>query len=166
MPITKRLYNDGYYLSGKSGLKAVHNKKVEFPTKTDEHEYYVLTQDEQITSDVPVIFEQKNITQDNAVSNEKSFVEKNSKEPIQQKFISKVKSIKKNITYLKQNTCSINKTDNNADDSYSLLWILVLVLLILWGFGYLVGNLSAGGLINILLVIAFILFILWLLKIV
>jgi hypothetical protein len=55
--------------------------------------------------------------------------------------------------------------DINDDDGYSLLWILILILLILWLLGVLSGGWGLGGLLYILLVIALILLILWLLKI-
>ena len=57
-------------------------------------------------------------------------------------------------------------TPGNAGDreGLSLFWIIILVILILWLFGYLAG--SFGALINILLIIALVLLILWLLRVV
>jgi hypothetical protein len=49
---------------------------------------------------------------------------------------------------------------------HSLFWIVIMVILILWLLGFLLGGIGLGGLIHILLVIALILFILWLLRVV
>ncbi len=51
-------------------------------------------------------------------------------------------------------------------DPLSLFWIIILVILILWVFGFASGGWGIGGLINLLLLIALILLILWLLKVV
>jgi hypothetical protein len=51
-------------------------------------------------------------------------------------------------------------------EGLSLFWLVILVILILWLFGFLLGGFGLGGLINLLLVIALILLILWLLRIV
>jgi len=55
---------------------------------------------------------------------------------------------------------------SSEGQALSLLWIVILVLIILWALGILVGGVNIGGLINILLVIALILLILWLLRII
>jgi len=49
-------------------------------------------------------------------------------------------------------------------DGLSLFWLIILVVLILWLLGFLIGDF--GALIHILLVIALILLILWLLRII
>jgi len=57
---------------------------------------------------------------------------------------------------------------DSGDEVLSLIWIVILVLLILWALGLIlgVGGLGLGYLIHILLVIALILLILWLLRII
>ncbi len=61
----------------------------------------------------------------------------------------------------------LEKSHNGDSDSrgLSLFWVIILVILILWFFGYIAGW-GTGGLINLLLLIALILFILWLLRII
>jgi hypothetical protein len=60
----------------------------------------------------------------------------------------------------------LSKQNDHAHDHghLSLFWIIILVILLLWFFGYIAGW-GTGGLINLLLLIALILFILWLLRI-
>lgn len=167
--LTKRLYNDGYFVSYKDGnskTEATQNTKTALPDATLENENFVQAQDDQISLESPVALEQENTPPTNTVDNETALNEKNSKEPIHKKILSEVKSIAKNISPVKRNTCSVSSSTNDTDEAYSLLWILVLVLLILWLLGYLAGGLGLGGLINILLVIALILLILWLLRVI
>ncbi len=52
-----------------------------------------------------------------------------------------------------------------ASEGRSLLWIIVVVIVVLWALGLISGGLGLGFLINLLLLIALILFILWLLRI-
>lgn len=73
----------------------------------------------------------------------------------------KIDALKKNQAVKKINAVK----DINDDDGYSLLWIVILILLILWLLGVLSGGWGLGGLLYILLVIALVLLILWLLKI-
>lgn len=169
MLVTKRLYNDGYHVSynnGKSNKDLQKNKKEEVAPKAEVHSSDAVVYNDQVALDAPVAVEQQSNTQVNTSRNETSFVEKMSKAPIYQKITEKAKSIEKAITPEKKNTCSVNEASDKTDDAYSLLWILVLVLVILWALGYLAGGLGLGGLINILLVIALILLILWLLRVV
>jgi hypothetical protein len=53
---------------------------------------------------------------------------------------------------------------SNDDKSYSLLWIAVVVIVFLWYLGFLAGW-GSSGIINLLLILAFILLVLWLLRI-
>ena len=62
---------------------------------------------------------------------------------------------------------SANKTSiGNSNDgrSFSLLWIAVVLIVFLWYLGFLAGW-GSGGIINLLLILAFILLVLWLLRI-
>jgi hypothetical protein len=62
---------------------------------------------------------------------------------------------------------TFTKSHTGSDhEGYSLLWIVVVLLLILWALGFLAGGLALGGLIHVLLVLALILFILWLVHII
>ena len=57
-----------------------------------------------------------------------------------------------------------NIKNYNNDRSFSLLWIAVVLIVFLWYLGFLAGW-GSGGLINLLLILAFILLVLWLLRI-
>lgn len=68
-----------------------------------------------------------------------------------------------------KNTITSKKQSANYDrsgEALSLLWIVILILIILWAFGFAFGGVSTGGLIHLLLVIALILLILWLLRVI
>ncbi|HEV7229718.1 MAG TPA: lmo0937 family membrane protein [Bacteroidia bacterium] len=54
--------------------------------------------------------------------------------------------------------------DDAADDARSLLWIIIVLILILWLIGVIAGGFGLGEFIHILLIIALVLFILWLLR--
>jgi len=55
---------------------------------------------------------------------------------------------------------------HTSSDVLSLLWIVIVVILILWLIGFLLGGFGLGNLIHLLLVVALILLILWLLRII
>jgi cobalamin biosynthesis Mg chelatase CobN len=67
---------------------------------------------------------------------------------------------------LKQKVKSIQQGESSArGGGLSLFWIIILILLLLWAFGYW-GHWIDGGLIHVLLVIALVLLILWLLGVI
>jgi hypothetical protein len=51
-------------------------------------------------------------------------------------------------------------------DGLSLFWVIILIIIILWAFGFAFGGWGLGPLINLLLLVALILLILWLLRII
>ncbi len=55
---------------------------------------------------------------------------------------------------------------SDGGEGRSLFWTIILIILILWAVGFLAGGWGLGGLINLLLLIAVILFILWLLRVI
>jgi len=59
-----------------------------------------------------------------------------------------------------------DQAPQSTDDTRSIIWTIVLIILILWAIAYFTGGWGLGGLIHLLLVIALILFILWLLRII
>ncbi|MFL5753373.1 MAG: DUF5670 family protein [Bacteroidia bacterium] len=69
---------------------------------------------------------------------------------------------------LKHNTGKLSTAlrNSDSDDALSLLWILILVLLAIWAIAFLTGGWGLGGFVHLILVIAAVLFILWLLKII
>jgi len=64
----------------------------------------------------------------------------------------------------KQFKSSLKLSPMPVSGDLSLLWVIVIILIVLWALGLLVGDF--GGLIHLLLLIALILFILWLLRII
>jgi hypothetical protein len=58
------------------------------------------------------------------------------------------------------------KMAHSADDALSLFWVIILIVLLIWLLGLIVGGFGLGGLIHLLLLIALILLILWLLRVV
>ncbi len=54
---------------------------------------------------------------------------------------------------------------DTAREALSLLWIIILIILAVWVVAFLLGGPGVSGLIHLLLVIALVLFILWLLRI-
>ena len=57
----------------------------------------------------------------------------------------------------------LTSSNENSEDGLSLFWIVILILLLLWLFGYII---LSGGLINLVLALALVLLILWLLRII
>ncbi len=82
--------------------------------------------------------------------------------------IKKVQNIfteKNSIKRVKQITQQI-KTLKHDDDGLSFFWSIIVLIVIIWLIAYFTGGWGLGGLINLLLVVAVILFVLWLLRIV
>lgn len=80
--------------------------------------------------------------------------------------IEKVKAKTKTINTIQKSAFKAKKAvaPSSGHDALSLLWIVIVIILILWLLGLILGNL--GSLIHLLLVIALILLILWLLKVI
>ena len=55
---------------------------------------------------------------------------------------------------------------SSNSDGLSWFWTIIVIILIIWLIGYLLGGFGLGGLINVLLLVALILLILWLLRII
>jgi hypothetical protein len=71
-----------------------------------------------------------------------------------------IKTIKKNSIQSKY------LQDGTNADARSFFWVVITILLILWAISVLSGGWGLGGLVHLLLVIALILFILWLFRII
>ncbi len=68
--------------------------------------------------------------------------------------------------FLKNKSIYKKISKHSDQDARSFFWTIILVVLILWLIAYLSGGWGLGGLINLLLVVALILFILWLLRLI
>lgn len=170
--VTKRLYRDGHYVSynnGKSNIEPIRSEKLDLPNKT-EQKSDELIQNEALLLEIPVIADQGNTERNTALlftaDVEKLVDNTISLEPIQQKLIGKDRLTGKPFLQIKQKKARLNASNTFPNEGYSLLWIVVLIVLLLWALGHLAGGLGLGGLINILLVIALVLLILWLLRVV
>jgi hypothetical protein len=171
MSIAKRHYNKGYYVDINS------NKHVVTTAKEEEKTVLLNTgkpvnfqQDKVAPNAVSMQSDQNSGTEKNntVASNEKTKSNIISKQNAKQTIKSKVKSIINPTAKIKNNLFGVNKasTCSASDDSLSIFWVVILILLILWAVGLLAGGFGLGGLINVLLVIALILLILWLLRVV
>lgn len=171
MSITKRHYNNGYYISysndkenviipkeNKTGIHSSLNESLYFPndqTKEPGNEKFT---------------DQKEIKVNNVVATSYSKIHR--KENLQKKANKIFKHISK-ITNtseinIKSDLIEKNKIKSSSSqeerDGLSLFWIVILAILIFWAVFFSIGFLLEG-LINLLLIIALILLILWLLRI-
>jgi uncharacterized membrane protein len=165
--ITKRHYNKGYYVSHTKNKQTIPQTKEEvvkvnkslYPEDKIVEQVIVNSSPTQNTNESTV-----NIVASNEVKSSPS-ISKNSGNSIKTiKY--KTISISKPVIEMKK-VFSKAKKFGNADaegDALSLFWIIILVVLILWALGLIVGDF--GGFINLLLLVALILLVLWLLRIV
>jgi hypothetical protein len=165
--ITKRRYNNGYYVTYNNGKKAVLTPKEEekvVQTKTSKPSYYSQDKAEQNTmsgySDQSLIADNNVIVASNEKMQRNAISQQYTKQPLKPK-IKEDPAVQINRTLFKPKKMSSN---SHEGDGLSLFWVVILVILILWAIGLLAG--SIGGLINLLLVVALVLLILWLLRIV
>lgn len=183
LTITKRHSKRGYYI-------ATNKIKKSHVSKNEEQELSTLnTSGDPISDPLATTLENKENTAFQNTSNLKNEDDKSTKtitlkesksSDVVSDLNSKANSDRKSDKSLLERTKSKVKTINTIQksasktkkalapsgghDAMSLLWIVIVVLLILWLLGLLLGNL--GGLIHLLLVVALILLILWLLKII
>jgi hypothetical protein len=176
LTIEKRQHSKGYYVSHnntKHTISTAPNKIVKTETEVNtpliEIENPTTIQHSTVNIPIAVTEEAKlEIVQSNP--NEKVTevreIEKttptNLAHNIENKPENKTRSV---ISARKNNVKTILSKNSIESEVYSLLWIVIVVLLILWALG-LISGFGATGLIHILLVIALILLILWLLRII
>ncbi len=159
----KAQYNHGHYKAMNNKVKPVEQKKVEIPTiepaVTASNEIAATTQIptiENYSQTIEAEREKERISHEPKIttSTEKSFALKG-----------KVKNIFKSPLAPQHKLLKHKKQFSNSEgDARSLLWLLIVILLILWLVGIVAGGWGIGGLIHVLLVIALVLFILWLLR--
>ncbi|MFI5204254.1 MAG: lmo0937 family membrane protein [Flavobacteriales bacterium] len=168
--LTKRHYSNGYHVSHSENKQkvAAHNEE----EKTAQHqskknETVVPTQPmvnnettvavkPDVTNTVPVVANNQT-NQSNVVSNPSTA------QPLKQK----TSVLKHPVSTIKKALLDRKKISRISHDGegHSLLWIIIVVILILWAIGFLADGFGLGGLIHLLLVIALVLFILWLLRV-
>jgi major membrane immunogen (membrane-anchored lipoprotein) len=166
LSLTKRHYRNGYYVSNtnkqsthkiKDDKKITINKPVIAEPIIEERVYAeTIINDETFSSDV-----NKNYSTNNEIKKTSdNYFKKNITKQVTKTSPSFV--IKKNKLHFQKLIKS--KHDGDDKDGLSLFWIIIIIVLILWAFGYLAFAL--GAFIHLLLLIALVLLILWLLRII
>jgi hypothetical protein len=175
LTIEKRQHSKGYYVSHNNNKHLLSAS----PNKTDDTKNEVKitlieienpTTIQQSTVNIPIAVTEEaklEIVQSNPNEKVTEFkIEKttptNLAHNLEDKPENKTRSV---ISARKNNVKNILSKNSIENEVYSLLWIVIVVLLILWALG-LISGFGATGLIHILLVIALILLILWLLRII
>ncbi len=162
MGLMKRHYSKGYYVShsgskNKTPIAKEESKRVD--TEKIEIIQVVSAQPKEKTFENQVKPKPTESIMASAIPTKKGYVNMERKTNYKSITVTKpATEVRKMITQL--------GTASSDRDGLSLFWLVILVILILWLFGFLAGGFGLGGLINILLVIALILLILWLLRVV
>jgi Flp pilus assembly protein TadB len=162
----KRHYNKGYYVNHTKNKHAVTLAKEEKSANIILNKP-LYSSPEQIEQ--PLLNTNKSQPQkvnDGLASANNIKANSKTKNEIKQSFKSKALTITKPLIQIKNKVKALNNlsADHDDHDGLSLFWIIILAIVILWALGFLVGNL--GGAIHLLLVVALILFILWILGVV
>jgi hypothetical protein len=162
MGMMKRHYSKGYYVSHSKGKNKTTIARTEAkPIEVDKMaSINVLSKKENVNG----IKDQPSPKQSESIMASAYPAKNGNVEPVNKITYKSInvtkpaKEVKKTISQISMN--------HGEGDGLSLFWLVILVILILWLFGFLLGGFGLGGLINLLLVIALILLILWLLRIV
>ncbi len=171
MSLTKRHYNNGYYIAHSKELqhRKPSNKEEKVTQSKTKTTLYSVPNAGQLNKNIGYV--EKDLAVNNKVVGENSQKKNKTivlKKSAKQRVNAKTGIITYPIVQIKHKLTEIKKIDSDSSDKdgLSLFWIIILVLLILWAFGFLSGEFVFGGLIHILLVVALILLILWLLRII
>lgn len=174
--LQKRHYRDGYNVEYGFKQKDGREQKDE---KEKEKEKKKTKYSNTAEQELPVLAEtpQQEIQQhqeSEVTQNNSDKIEAPQLVPVKKKAV-KIKAQQKNIT-LEKKKAKISHTitklkkktkdDDTLENALSLFWIVILLFIMLWFLALLTGGWGLGTLVNILLVIALILLILWLLKVV
>ncbi len=163
MSITKRHYNNGYYVAFNDGKQPLNSQKGEekaIQTKTVEP---LQSASDNTEYNSKKFSGQNTITNNNVVAVRNAMhLKSNSHLSPQQVLKQKIKIIKDGAAQIKHALSETKeiKQESSERTGRSLFWIAILAILILWALGFLAFGL--GELIHLLLVIALILLILWL----
>jgi hypothetical protein len=170
--VMKRHYNKGYYVS--ADVPKLIAKKSQSPEKK-------IVESQPQPTEQPIekaeVVENNNspltpttvTNEENKVSSENKIADKTPRKILKAKKAEVAKTIAFLKTQPKKNTSQAFAKNANQEvvaAAFSLLWILIVGLFILWLIAFLAGGWGLGGLIHILLVITLILLILWLLKVI
>ena len=167
MSITKRHYNNGYYVSNTKMPSKEKQRGIEkwAQTKTNESPNFAHNKSEDNAINIDSA---ESLIIDNNVmvaSNNKIEGSTNSRNIIKHAIKQQAKILTHATEQNKHTSFRKNKLSDDSDDPLSLLWIVIVAILILWVLGLLTGGFGLGGLFHLLLLIAVILLVLWLLRI-
>lgn len=167
LALTKRHYNKGYYVESNKNIKSgiVENKQSTL-SKTSIEIANVVDKNKSNSYKNVVDCKSNNLNDVTVNNKEKTTFKINTKtKKINQRdkitLINKLKKI--NVSIGNVQSFKLSAANEDTDSGFSLFWIVILVLLLLWLFGYI---LLSGGLINLVLALALVLLILWLLRII
>ena len=169
MSITKRHYNNGYYIANSKMKHDNNQKKIEtaIPTKTILSSNSIQNKIESNAINMDSVHNSFIDKNDMVASNNKMPGKTNTHNKIKNAVKQQAEILRHSAKQNKRNVFRKNKVkDDSTDDALSLLWIVIVVILILWLVGFLLGGFGLGGIFNLLLLIALILLVLWLLRIV
>jgi Family of unknown function (DUF5670) len=162
--IAKRHYSKGYYFSHNHKVTA-HPQKVNAVVKYSQNKNMnnvsLLTNSFTTTNHFDSISAPQVLLQNRKAQNEIPTTKWLHKKNVMPLVIGNKEKYAVGSSYAKKQSIK-----GAASEGRSLLWIIIVVLVVLWALGLISGGLGLGFLINLLLLIALILFILWLLRIV
>ena len=171
LSVTKRHYSRGYYVAhttGKPNTSTKHKKISQVPAKSYRDKNSEVRLDK--IENTKEINASSDLIANNNVANRNQSNQtlSNKAEKIYAPALSiKHLTIKTPVQELKRAWLSTKSESAHSDrEGLSLFWLVIVIILILWFFGYIAGWGGTGGLINLLLLVALILLILWLLRII
>lgn len=167
--LTKRHYNKGYYVESTKQIttgditlkqKAVLKSKTEIKNSVLSEPF----NNKSILSDIGKSRAVKPVKEINCQPLVKiNSNTKNHSLVVKKSVSEKIKDLKSKSTTFELNNNLLTSSNEDSEDGLSLFWIVILILLLLWLFGYII---LSGGLINLVLALALVLLILWLLRII
>lgn len=171
LTIAKRHYSRGYYvahITGKPNTVNVHKKNTQISGKS----YRDKSPETRIGK--TGVTKETNIS--NTLTANNTTIHKNqtyqtlnvkAEKPYKPSLSIKQLSISTPLQKINRARLSEKSDSKHSDrEGLSLFWLVIVIILILWFFGYIAGWGGTGGLINLLLLVALILLILWLLRII
>ncbi|MEO6884216.1 MAG: DUF5670 family protein [Bacteroidia bacterium] len=163
--ITKRHYRSGYYVDNVY-KKSTVTQQAKKPVYTKQ----MLAVSPQVIAPIVVKVDRGNAVMPIAVKkqNVRLVTATNSKPVVNPHVLSTnmPEIVSANIPKVKTMRERLDQGDNYSSNARSLFWLVITILLILWLLAILSGGWGLGGLVNVLLVIALVLFILWLFRLI
>ena len=167
--ITKRHYNNGYYVeNGKDKHVVAVSKEKQGGEQTTKSAN--VDEDQQLNIVSIQDADQRSVTDDKVSIQGSEKTSNNSRSPKMENEMKMKDSspVFYPLTQIKSTFSKFKKNGRLHDDGegLSLFWIVILIILILWALGVISAGFAIGSIINLLLLAALILLILWLLRII